>query len=218
MWPRRSNCSRPPPRPASSASISPRPGGAIYGLQGAAEYSEMDLTLPVSPYAIGKLSIEHYLRYFRVKYGLASTTFRLSNPYGTRQRAGRKQGLIPIALRQIVLGRPVVRFGDGSMVRDYIYVDDLTRMVCSVVGETPRHDVYNIGSGIGFSVNEVFASLERVTGGPFAIEERAVPATFVDRVVLSTRRFQDEFGRTALTSLDDGVRRTYEEIQEQFNG
>jgi UDP-glucose 4-epimerase len=192
-------------------------GGAIYGSQGREEHSETDPTFPISPYAIGKLTIENYLRYFRIKHGLASTVFRVSNPYGTRQRPNRKQGLIPIALRQIVLGRSVQRLGDGSMIRDYLYVDDVAHMIASTTRSTPQHDVYNIGSGIGYSVNEVLEALERVTGSPFEVEERPVPATFVDRVILDVRRFSAEFGMHELVSLDEGVRRTYEEIREQFD-
>jgi UDP-glucose 4-epimerase len=193
-------------------------GGAIYGSQGKNEYVETDRVLPVSPYAIGKLAIENYLGYFAVKHGLNSIAFRISNPYGTRQRPNHKQGLIPIALRQIALGEPVVRLGDGSMVRDYLYVDDLAAMICSTVGHEPEQRIYNIGSGTGHSVNEVLASLERATGGGFAIEERPVPSTFVDRVVLDTHRFRDEFGDTKLTSLDDGIRITNDEIRNQLNG
>ncbi len=192
-------------------------GGAIYGAQGKSEYSEDDRALPVSPYAIGKLTIENYLRYFRATHGLRSTVLRVSNPYGTRQRPNHKQGLIPIALRQIVLGRPVVRLGDGSMVRDYIYVNDLATMIGDIVGREADFDVYNIGSGRGHSVNEVFESLQRVTGGPFAIEQRPVPATFVDRVVLNPNRFRAEFGNRTPTALDDGIRMTYEEIRSQLN-
>jgi UDP-glucose 4-epimerase len=191
-------------------------GGAIYGSQGKSEYSETDRVLPISPYAIGKLAIENYLGYFKAKHGLASTTFRVSNPYGTRQRANRKQGLIPIALRQIALGEPVIRLGDGSMVRDYLYVDDLAAMLCAVVDSQPEHDVYNIGSGAGRSVNDVLESLEKATG-PFSIEERPVPPTFVDRVVLDTRRFTSEFGTSKLTSLDEGIRQTNDEIRRQFD-
>jgi UDP-glucose 4-epimerase len=173
-------------------------GGAIYGPQGKAEYSEADRALPISPYGIGKLSIEHYLRYFKTKHGLDSTTFRISNPYGPRQHPNKKQGLIPIALRQIALGRPVVRLGDGSMVRDYVYVEDLTRMLAPVIGAETAFDLYNVGSGLGYSVNDVLESITRATGVDF---------------VLNTQRFRTEFGETALTSLDEGIRRTYEEIR-----
>lgn len=190
-------------------------GGAIYGIQGKSEYSEEDRAMPISPYAIGKLTIEHYLHYFRAKHGLQSTSFRVSNPYGTRQRPNRKQGLIPIALRQISLGQPVVRLGDGSMVRDYIFVNDLVRMIVAVVGIPARHDLYNLGSGTGLSVNDVIDSLRRVTGIDFAITERPQPSTFVDRVVLNMSRYRSEFGDFALTPLDDGVRMTWNEIREQ---
>jgi UDP-glucose 4-epimerase len=187
-------------------------GGAIYGSQGKSEYSESDRAVPVSPYGIGKLTLENYLGYFKAKHGLSSTIFRVSNPYGTRQRADRKQGLIAIALRQITLGRPVVRLGDGSMVRDYIYVDDLVQMISSVVGAETRHVTYNMGSGRGYSVNEVLASLQRVTGESFAIDEAPKPPTFVDRVVLDTRRWRDEFGEIALTSLDAGIKKTFDDM------
>jgi UDP-glucose 4-epimerase len=192
-------------------------GGAIYGSQGKAEYSELDRVLPVSPYAIGKLAIENYLRYFRVTHGLASTTFRVSNPYGTRQRPNHKQGFIPIALRSIALGEPVIRLGNGSMVRDYLYVEDFATMLCATIGADFEHEVYNLGSGLGYSVNDVLASLERATG-PFEIEERPVPPTFVDRVVLDMARFTLEFGTPQLTSLDDGIRCTNDEIRSQIRG
>lgn len=190
-------------------------GGAIYGPQNKLEYLESDPALPISPYGIGKLTIENYLNYFRVKHGLNSTSFRISNPFGTRQKATRKQGLIPIALRQIALHQAVVRLGDGLMVRDYIYVNDLVRMIANFVGRTPEHATYNIGSGVGHSVNEVLWSLKRVSGEDFEIIERPKPATFVDRVVLDTNRYCEEFGKFDLTPFDEGLRRTYEDIQEQ---
>ncbi|TFC55940.1 NAD-dependent epimerase/dehydratase family protein [Cryobacterium sp. TMT2-15-1] len=192
-------------------------GGAIYGPQGKAEYSEIDRALPISPYGIGKLSIEHYLHYFKTKHGLDSTALRISNPYGTRQKPNKKQGLIPIALRQISMGRPVIRLGNGSMVRDYVYVEDLVRMVTPMVGVDTEFDLYNLGSGIGYSVTDIIDSLRRVTGIDFAIEERPAPPTFVDRVVLDTERYGLEFGTTDMTELDEGVRLTYEEIREHPN-
>lgn len=192
-------------------------GGAIYGSQGKSQYFETDRALPISPYGIGKLTIENYLSYFKAKHGLDSTVFRISNPYGGRQRANRKQGLIPIALRQIALRQPVIRLGDGQMVRDYIYVDDLVGMIAKVVGQTPEHHVYNMGSGRGHTVSEVLESLRRVTGEDFDIIEQPKPPTFVDRVVLDTRRYRDEFGQSPLTPLDEGIRKTYVHIQEQIH-
>jgi UDP-glucose 4-epimerase len=187
-------------------------GGAIYGPQGKSSYSETDAPEPVSPYAIGKLSIEHYLHYFRVTHGLRSTIFRISNPYGTRQKKDRLQGLIPIALRQTVADLPVTRFGDGSMVRDYVFVEDLVKMIARVVAGDPKHHVYNLGSGVGYSVNDVLTTIEHAVGKPVQITEAAVPSTFVDRVVLDVHRYCEEFGEVPTTSLEDGVRHTLEEM------
>lgn len=193
-------------------------GGAIYGPQGKTDYSENDRALPISPYGIGKLSIEHYLHYFRTKHNLKSTALRISNPYGTRQKANKKQGLIPIALRQISLGRPVVRMGTGSMVRDYVFVEDLVRMITPLVGVETEFDLYNLGSGLGHSVNEIIEAIERVLGNEFEVEQRPIPTTFVDRVVLNTQRYREEFPSIVLTPLEDGIRKTHDEIRRQING
>lgn len=188
-------------------------GGAIYGLQEKESYRETDRALPISPYGIGKLAIEHYLHYFQRKYGLTSTSLRISNPYGPRQRPNRRQGFIPIALRQLALGEPVVRFGDGSMVRDYLYVDDLVAMLLPMVGATTDHDLYNIGSGVGTSVNDVLRAIEAVTGRVPEVREETAPPTFIDRVVLDTSRYTAEFGAHAVTSLEQGIARVWAEIE-----
>lgn len=193
-------------------------GGAIYGSQGRLAYDESARTEPVSPYAIGKLAIEGYLRYFATVHGLRSTALRISNPYGPRQQPHRRQGFIPIAIRSILEGRPVVQFGDGSMVRDYLYVEDLADMLSTILAGSPAQQVYNLGSGHGTSVTEILAALERVTGSPFAIEQQPTPVTFVDRVVLDTARFRSEFGDLPLTPLDEGIRRTFRAMEEGMHG
>ena len=180
-------------------------GGAIYGPQDRQSFEETDLATPVSPYAIGKLAIENYLRYFKVKHGLDSVAFRISNPYGTRQHPNRLQGLVPIAARQIVAGKPVIRYGDGSMIRDYVYVRDLVRMMALTVNREPIFDVYNLGSGQGHSVTEILDCLATVSGRELEIRELPVPPTFVHHVVLNTSRFQSEFGKIELTPLEIGT-------------
>jgi UDP-glucose 4-epimerase len=187
-------------------------GGAIYGDQQRSVFSEEDPTLPVSPYAIGKLAIEHYLRYFRRKRGLASTVVRISNPYGPRQNPDKRQGVIPIFLRRLADGQPVTVFGDGSMVRDYVYVADVAEMVADITVGDPQHDVYNLGSGRGHSLDEIIGSIEQVTGREVAREHQPAPATFVDHVTLATARFEAEFPSRPTTTLAEGIRRTWEDI------
>jgi UDP-glucose 4-epimerase len=191
-------------------------GGAIYGDHGTSALTEDVLPEPVSPYAIGKQAIEGYLRYFRVKHGLESTSFRISNPYGARQRITRKQGVIPIFLHRIAEGLPIDIYGDGSAVRDYIYAGDVARMIVAAVGPPTAHSVYNIGSGEGTSLAELVELAREVTGRDVVVRTTGQPPTFVDRVVLDTSRYAAEFGRPELVPLRRGMELTWQHTLEQL--
>lgn len=187
-------------------------GGAIYGDQSGALLTELSLPQPVSPYAIGKLAIERYLHYFERKYGLRSVALRISNPYGPGQRANKAQGVIPIFLRRVHQGLPLTIFGDGSMVRDYLYVTDAASMIADTVHFDTVHSLYNIGSGVGASVNELVEAVRDITGRKLEIEHAPVPPTFVDHAVLDVDRFGAEFGTRDAVSLREGIERTWQAI------
>lgn len=183
-------------------------GGAIYGDQELEKYSESDVPFPVSPYAIGKLTLEHYLRYFNAVQGLNSVSLRISNPYGPGQALNKTQGLIPIAIRRALSGKPLLKFGDGSMVRDFVFIDDLIRMIIQVGLGRPLSDLYNLGSGSGHSVNQVFEMIEDLVPSSIEIETRDAPSTFIQKVVLDISRFEQEFGKFSFTPLFDGISQT----------
>ncbi len=189
-------------------------GGTIYGDRDQESFSEEDLTLPVSPYGIGKLAIENYMRFFERKYGLRSTSFRISNPYGTRQNPHKRQGIIPIFLRNILNNKPLTVMGDGTMFRDYIYVKDFANIVATMISTSPSQQVYNVGSGRGTTVNELVDAMVNVTGRHPVIEYRDVPSTYVHGSVLDTTRIQNEFGPFEMTELEVGIQRTWQEICE----
>lgn len=194
--------------------IYPSTGGAVYGSSVAvgSSHKEIDPTLPVSPYAIGKLTIENYLHYFYRKFNMDYIVFRISNPYGSRQSMRSKQGVIPIFLDHVHNGTPVTVYGDGSMIRDYIYVQDLAHMITSVFNKKHQHRTYNLGSGKGNSVKEILDCIEKVTGKKAIIQREAVPATFVDKVTLDTSRYTDEFHIEPTTTLESGIGQTYEQM------
>jgi len=185
-------------------------GGAIYGSQGRLRLSEADLTQPVSPYGIGKLTVEKYLDYFEIKRGLRSIALRISNPYGPGQSPRKGQGLVSISIDRVRRNKPVLQMGDGQMVRDYIYVDDLVKMIVDMTMKAPRASVYNMGSGTGHSVNAIFESIRSVAGFQFPIVPIPQPPTFVQHVVLDTSRFRSEYGDYVTTDLQEGIRRTWE--------
>lgn len=184
-------------------------GGAIYGPQGRHRFGEDAPLLPVSPYGIGKLTIERYLDYYAATAGLDSVALRISNPYGPRARPTTGQGIIPVTLERLRRGEPAVQVGDGSMVRDYLHVDDLVARILRMVDRPPRHRAYNLGSGHGHSVAEVFAAIRAAIGQDFEVVRAPQPATFVDHVVLDVGRFRDEYGTDRDRTLAEGIADTW---------
>jgi UDP-glucose 4-epimerase len=185
-------------------------GGTVYGTS-APPHREECARNPVSPYGIGKVSLENYLRFFEAQHGLESISLRISNPYGPGQKPRNTQGIIPIALRAARDGRRLTRFGDGSMTRDYIYAPDLIDMILRI-WHAPTHHTYNLASGVGTALGTVFDTVEQVTGRRLDIVEVPSPPSFVHTSVLDTTRFVAQFGRPELTSLPTGIEATWKHI------
>lgn len=189
--------------------IFPSSGGTVYGDTDSDKIDELTVPTPRSPYGIGKLTIEHYLRYFKFKFGLDYIVYRVANPYGPGQNIFGKQGVIPIFMHKFLVGEPVTVYGDGSMVRDYVFVDDLIRMIVLSYSRDNQFSEYNLGSGSGTSVNDVLRHMEQCTGQSVSREHLAVPATFVQKSVLDISRFETEFGKQSFTDMDEGMRKTW---------
>lgn len=189
---------------------------AIYG-----DHPEIDTPIqedvrlmPISPYAIGKLAIEHYFRFFQKKYGLNHLILRVSNPYGARQNILGGQGVIPTFLNCVRNNEPLTIYGDGSMVRDYIFVKDLAQIVVQIFQKDAKHNIYNVGSGQGHSVLEVARAIEAVVGKKLEQKNVEAPASFVKKIVLDTTRIESEFGVHCSTTLEAGIEKTWKKIQE----
>ena len=189
-------------------------GGTVYGPSGREASREDDPASPISPYGIGTATIESYLRYFRATSSLEPVTLRIANPYGPRQEGRHAQGLIPIALRSVRDRGVVSQLGDGRMVRDYLHVEDLVSMMLNLSAGSARHDVYNLGSGQGVSVAEVFAVIAEVTGIDFEIEVRAQPVSFVERAVLDISRYRDEWGEPPSRPLAVGIQELWKSLNQ----
>lgn len=190
-------------------------GGTIYGDQPIPAYRETDAPAPVSPYGIGKLAVEGYLRYFRRTHGLDTIALRIANPYSERQQGAHGQGLIAIALHAIREGMPLSVYGDGSMVRDYVHADDVVAAIAAMVDRPHEHEVYNLGSGHGVSVTELLALIERVTGTTLRVTRSEVPRSFVERSVLDVSRVIDEYGIRPVTTLEEGISAIWRQRGEQ---
>lgn len=185
-------------------------GGAIYGdLSSEILHEEMALA-PISPYGIGKATIEGYLRYFKNKHNLDYMALRISNAYGEGQDVSKgNHGVIPVFLSRIMKGESVTVLGNGDMTRDFIYVRDLVKFISRVFDREHKYDVYNVGSGVGTSVKEILEKIEHIVGVSVKREYLQKPDSFVERTVLDTSRVKAEFGQPVLTGLEDGIIHMY---------
>ncbi|HEV7454689.1 MAG TPA: NAD-dependent epimerase/dehydratase family protein [Candidatus Saccharimonadales bacterium] len=189
-------------------------GGAVYGGIDSDKASEDTPPEPRSPYGIGKLTIEHFLRYFKYTSGLDYVAYRVGNPYGPGQNIYGKQGVIPIFMRHFLEQEPITVYGDGSMTRDYIYIDDLIDMLAGSYAAANAQAEYNVGSGQGASVNQLIELIGACAGHQAKKEFLPTPATFIQNSVLAIDRFTNEFNIRPTTSLTDGIAKTWDYVKD----
>jgi len=135
---------------------------AVYGDAGDDAVKESTPPHPLSPYAAGKLAAEHYCQVFSQVYGLPTACLRYFNVYGPRQDpASDYAAVIPAFIERVAAGQPPVIYGDGAQTRDFIYVKDVARANIWAA-ETDAAGVYNIGSGVATSVNELAGLLDGI--------------------------------------------------------
>jgi len=185
-------------------------GGTVYGVPRAIPITEQHPTQPEVSYGITKLAIEKYLYLFSRLHGLRPTTLRIANPYGGGQRIGTAQGAVAAFLHRALQGEPVEIWGDGSVTRDYLHVDDVGRaFACALRYEGP-HQVFNIGAGQGLSLNELVAAIEKQLGAPVA--RRYLPGRSFDVPVsvLDNTLARTELQWAPTITIVDGLRRTIE--------
>ena len=183
-------------------------GGTIYGAPATQPIPEHHETRPLCSYGIHKLAIEHYLHLHHRLYGLEYCVLRLANPFGERQRPDSSQGAVSVFVDKAIRGEEIVVWGDGSVVRDYIYVGDVAQAFCRAAryGGGPR--IFNIGSGQGLSINELISSIEAAVGR--ALPRRYLPSRPFDVPVnvLDISSAAEHLGWRPRCSFREGLRRT----------
>lgn len=191
-------------------------GGTVYGPPQVLPVDEDHPTDPQSSYGITKLAIEKYLALYRRLHGLDYLVFRLSNPYGPHQNPYGTQGVISVFLRKALTGEPIEVWGDGSVVRDYIYVSDAVEALARSVTYSGAPRLFNLGSGTGTSVTDILTHIERLVG--HGIDVRYTPSRVEDvkANVLSIRRICDHLDWKPTTSLEQGLRLSMDYLSERI--
>ena len=137
-------------------------GGAMYGNQ-PTPFREDMLALPLSPYGVSKRSAELYLNYYQSQYHINYVVLRYANVYGPRQNPHGESGVVAIFLEKIMKGEQPVINGKGTNTRDYVHVKDVARANLSAL-QFGNSGIFNIGTGIETSANEVFNIVAKHSG------------------------------------------------------
>lgn len=186
-------------------------GGTVYGVPRSLPVGEDHPTDPISAYGINKLTVEKYLHLNRHLHGLDHRVLRLANPFGEHQVSRRQQGVVAAFMRAALRGEPLVIWGDGNTVRDYIHIDDVVDALLRAgrvegIGER----VINVGSGVGRSVREIADAVEAIAGHPLPREFRPARASDVPAVVLDITRAAAVLGWRPRVPWEEALRRSWD--------
>jgi UDP-glucose 4-epimerase len=185
-------------------------GGTVYGNTGTSPIDEDSQTNPVTAYGITKLTAERFIRMYSELYGVRANILRVANAYGPRQTTDRGQGVVAAFIAAAVTSAPIQIFGDGSLVRDYVHVEDIAAAVRGLYELDLPTTIINVGSGRGHTLTEVLTTVQEIRGSNLCIE-RLPPRDFDARhVVLDITRLRSLIAWSPL-DLDEGIKGIYAE-------
>ncbi len=192
--------------------VYPSSGGVVYGLSPSGHFKESDPTNPICSYGIVKLAIEKYLQLYNYLYGINYLIIRPSNPFGEYHKSA-KQGFINVTLNKILNREKVVIWGDGSVVRDYIYIKDLVKEITTLIEENISNEIFNLGSGFGYSINELLKMFKEKIGN-FKIEYVSPRKYDVPQVTLNVDKLRTHINNIHITGIEEGILKTYNWLKE----
>ncbi len=196
-------------------------GGVVYGEPKELPVSEVYPKGPLSPYGVSKLSSEYYLYYYYKTFGLPYVALRYGNVYGPRQDPHGEAGVIAIFIGKILENQELTVFGTGEQIRDYIFVKDVAKinrlsMELNIKGESIDDFAFNIGTGVGTSVNELVKYLKSLTG--YSKEPIYAPPRKgeLQKIILNSEKAKEVFGVPEWIKIEDGLKITFDWFKERY--
>ncbi len=192
-------------------------GGAVYGRQSTVPIAETAATDPISAYGINKLMVEKYLQLYAYLDGPKAVSLRVANPYGPFQSPFRRQGLVAALIEGVMAENTIEIWGDGRVVRDFLYVDDVAEALLLAALYEGAETVLNVGSGVGRSVRDVAESVCALLGRPETkLAYKSARQADVAANVLDVTRISAELNWSASTEWADGVLRTADWVRQTY--
>lgn len=190
-------------------------GGTVYGQSSDIIKSERCQTDPQSAYGISKLSIEKYCRLICHSNNVDYKVLRLSNPYGPGQSPFRKQGIVAVALHAALSGQKFDLWGDGEVIRDFIFIDDVVRAAMQVVFAVTEYQLFNVGTGVGRSINSVIRDIASAAAVDFKLIRHPSRNIDVSSNILDVSRLES-IGWSSTVPWNIGLERTKDWIEKEY--
>ncbi len=167
---------------------------------------------PRSPYAVSKLSAEHYIRTIGTLWGMETVSLRIFNAYGPGQNIPASHPpVVPHFIKQTLRNGTLVIHNDGKQTRDYVYVDDVVKALVAAM-TAPNLDgmVINVGSGTETSVRDLVKSVTKIVPGEAEVIYNPRVSGGVSQMCADLSLAKEKLGYQPSISLDEGLKLTLE--------
>ena len=190
---------------------------AVYGDDPKLPKTENMETKPLSPYAVQKLTNEHYADLYHGLYGLETVCLRYFNVFGPRQDPSSPySGVISIFMSRAVDGQPPVIYGDGRQTRDFVYVLDVVRAnMQAAMRRQAAGQVYNIGTASSMPINRLWESIARLAGITITPQYEAPRTGDIVHSCSAIRKAADHLGFKPAVLFEDGIKETFSWYQQK---
>lgn len=188
-------------------------GGTVYGRQEHLPVVEDCLPVPINHYGNLKLCIENTMRVFRYQNNMNIIIARIANPYGPGQDYRKGVGFIDAAIKRAMNDETIEVWGEGNVVRDYVYITDVCEALVALGEQEVAYDVVNISSGRGVSQKEILMAIQRHYP-KMKVEYQAARTVDADKIYLSNERLQTIW-KESMVSIEEGIERYYHYLKEE---
>ena len=178
---------------------------SVYGNNEKIPFAEDDnVDFPISPYAATKKACELICHTYCHLYDISITCLRFFTVYGPRQRPDLA---IHKFARLIEAGESIPVYGDGTMMRDFTYIDDIINGVAAAMQRCDGYNIYNLGESRPISVNDLIVEIEKSLGKKANIEHLPKQPGDVERTFADVTKAQKDLGYESQTTIPDGLQK-----------
>jgi UDP-glucose 4-epimerase len=193
-------------------------GGAIYLPSSEKSLTENQILSPKSYYGAGKVTIESFLNVFVNIHNTNVTILRPSNLYGPGQSFRHGFGLIRTMLTHILNDTTMEIWGDGEIVRDFIYIDDMINLLELIIKTPETSGVFNVSFNKGYSIHQVKEIVEKITKKQLQVKYQPERKMDIAKVIIDSSKLKNKTGWQPVIELEKGILKTWNWLKKSRQG